>query len=97
MFEMDISHLCLVCDAPSLASWQPDTPFNGNVGMRLGGSLLTPLDGKIYANTHLAAFNGQTAISMGLARQVGNMSVNASVSHSNGQTGAGIGVGWRLN
>ncbi len=45
----------------------------------------------------LAAFNGQTAISMGLARQVGNMSVNASVSHSKGPTGAGIGVGWRLN
>ncbi len=68
MFEMDISHLCLVCDAPSLASWQPDTPFNGNVGMRLGGSLLTPLDGKIYANTQPWQFFVVSALQQGIYR-----------------------------
>lgn len=44
----------------------------------------------------ISTFNGQAALSMGLVRQVGTVSVNASLSHSNGQTGAGVGFGWKL-
>lgn len=44
----------------------------------------------------VATYGGQAAISMGLVRQIGLVSINASVSHSGGETGAGMGFGWKL-
>lgn len=45
----------------------------------------------------LSTFGGEVAISVGMARQIGLLSLNASLSHSSGNTGAGVGFGWRLN
>ena len=44
----------------------------------------------------VATFGGQTALSLGIARQIGAVNINASVSHGGSETGAGVGFGWKL-